>query len=109
MPKVIVDQAGPLPINLRVNWPSSGPVVMAVSGSAYTNTPGSMLAVKVSVALTGLVTLTQCANAAGMHLAFPAAMPVINGVIGDTPISITAANGTTLTDSNDRFTVTLIY
>jgi hypothetical protein len=110
MPQVIIDQPGPLPINTRIRWPSSNPVVMAVSGSAYGKTANSMLAVQVSVGLTNIVTLSEFANPAGTHMAFPTAFPLVsNGVIGDAPLSITAATPATLTDSNDRFTITLIY
>ena len=106
---VIINQAGPLPIKVTVDWPSSGAVMVAVSGSAWTQSPNTTLAVQVSVHATTLGTMQQVANPAGTHLAFPTAFFSVNGEIGSTTFTLTAANATTVTDQNDHFTVALIY
>ncbi len=106
---VIINQAGPLPITVNVDWPSSGSVMVAVSGSAFTNNPNTTLAVKVTVHSTTLGTVQHYANPAGTHLAFPTAFFAVNGEIGPTTFTLTAANATTITDQNDHFTVALIY
>lgn len=42
-------------------------------------------------------------------MVLPAGFFAVDGVIGDTGFELLAANGATLTDKNDLFTVTLIY
>lgn len=109
MPQVIHHQAGPLPITMKIDWPSNAPVVVAVSGSAWTPSPNTMLQVKVSIHSTWVGSLQHFANPAGTHLAFPDGLFVVDGDFGETSITLTAGNGATVTDPNDLFTVAVIY
>ncbi|HEY0015941.1 MAG TPA: hypothetical protein VGC13_06465 [Longimicrobium sp.] len=106
---VIIDQAGPLPISTTVQWPSSNTVVIAVSGSAYAKTPGTMLNVKVNMAGTWIGTIQMFANQATTHLAFPTGFTAVKGGYGQFTLTLSAADGNTLTDANDHFTVALLY
>jgi hypothetical protein len=106
---VIIHQAGPLPIKTTVKWPSSDIVTMAVSGSAWTQSPNTTVAVNVSVDGQMIGTLQMYANQSGVHLAFPTAFLPSQGTFGEFTVALTPANGTTLTDANDMFTVALIY
>lgn len=65
MSQVIINQAGPLPISTRIDWPSDRTVLVSVSGSAYSQQPNTPLAVKVSIHGTTVGTLRLFANAAG--------------------------------------------
>lgn len=105
---VIIDQAGPLPIKTTIKWPSTNTVIMAVSGSAFTQKPATMLSVRISIKDTWN-TIRMFANQAGMHLAFPTGFFAVNGEFGDVTITLSAADGNTLTDQNDHFTVALLY
>ena len=105
----VISQAGPLPIQAEITWPSSEPVVVAVSGSAWTKTPNSMLMVQVSVNEKPIGVLQLFANPASTHLCLPAGFFVTQQPIADSVVSLTAGNGTTATDGNDNFTVTLIF
>lgn len=109
MSQVIINQAGPLPISAPVSWPSDRTVLVSVSGSAFTQQPGTTLAVTLSIHSTTIGTLRMFANPAGTHLVIPAGFFTVNGEFGETSIVLSAANGTTLTDKNDLFTVVLIY
>ncbi len=109
MSQVILNQVGPLPISAPVKWPSDRTVLVSVSGSAFTQQPNTPLAVKVSIHSTGIGTVQLMANAAGTHMVLPAGFFSVSGVIGDTTVTLSAANGTTLADKNDLFTVALIY
>jgi len=109
MSQVIINQAGPLPISMRVKWPTSAPVLVAVSGSAWTQKANTTLAVELSIHATNQGTLQQFANVATTHLAFPTMFLVVNGEIGDATVTLTAANDSTVTDQNDHFSVALIY
>lgn len=108
MSKVLVYQAGPLPIDVQTTWPGNESLLLAISGSAYTNTPGTMLTVQVQFGGTRMVTLQMYANQAGTHMAFPTAFIDIPGTIGPVHIGLVAGPGT-LTDKNDIFTVAVIY
>jgi hypothetical protein len=109
MSQVIINQVGPLPIKAPVSWPSDRAVLVSVSGSAFTQQPNTPLVVTLTIHSTGIGTLRLFANSAGTHMVLPAGFFAVNGAFGDTSIELTAANGTTLTDKNDLFTVALIY
>ncbi|HEU0051530.1 MAG TPA: hypothetical protein VFQ39_00090 [Longimicrobium sp.] len=109
MSQVLVHQAGPLPIKATVPWPTSNPVLLAVSGSAWTQKPNTMLAVTVTIHAQTVATLQLFANQAGTHMAFPTAFSSFTGDFGEQTITITAANDSTITDQNDVFTIGLIF
>jgi len=106
---VIIDQAGPLPISTTVQWPSSNTVIIAVSGSAFAQTPSTMLRAKVHIAGTWIGSVQIYANQATTHLAFPTGFIAVKGGYGEFTLTLTAADGNTLTDANDHFTVALLY
>jgi hypothetical protein len=109
MSQVIINQTGPLPITAPVTWPSDRTVLVSVSGSAFTQQPNTPLSVKLSIHTTTIGTLQLFANPAGTHMVLPAGFFAIDGEFGETSIVLDRANGTTLTDKNDLFTVALIY
>ena len=109
MSQVIINQVGPLPISVPATWPSDRTVLVAVSGSAFTQQANTPLAVKLSIHSTGIGTLQLFANSAGTHMVLPAGFFSVSGVIGGATVTLSAANGSTLTDKNDLFTVALIY
>jgi hypothetical protein len=109
MEPVVLHQAGPLPIKTTVKWPSTDVVTMAVSGSAWTQSPNTTVAVNVSVGDQMIGTLQIFANQAQVHLALPDAFIATQGAFGEFPLTLTAANGNTITDANDIFTVALLY
>ena len=109
MPQVIYRQAGPLPLSMKIDWPTNTPVLVAVSGSAWARSPDTPLQVKVSIHSTGIGSLQHFANPAGTHLAFPDGFFVLTGDFGETGITLTAGNGTTVTDADDVFTVAVMY
>ena len=109
MSQVIINQVGPLPIKAPVSWPSDRPVLVSVSGSAFTQQPNTPLAVTLSIHNTTIGVLRLFANAAGTHMVLPAGFFDVSGGFGETSIVLSAGNGATLADKNDLFTVALIY
>jgi hypothetical protein len=105
---VIIDQAGPLPIKTSVKWPSSNTVVVAVSGSAYAQKPGTMLTVKLTIHDT-TETIQVYANQASTHMALPTGFFARDGEYGQVDVTLSAVDGNTVTDQNDHFQVALIY
>jgi len=109
MEPVVLHQAGPLPIKTTVRWPSSNLVTVAVSGSAWARNPNTMVAVDVTISSEKIGTLQIFANKAQVHLALPDAFIATQGIFGEFALTLTAANGNTITDENDIFTVALLY
>lgn len=106
---VIIDQAGPLPISTKVNWPSSNTVILAVSGSVFAQRPNAMLRVKVYIGGTWISSAQIYANQAATHLTLPTSFYATKGGQGEFTLTLSAADGNTQTDANDRFTVALLY
>lgn len=105
---VVINQAGPLPISTDVKWPSSGPVIVAVSGTAYAQSPGTMLRVRLYIKDTWIGSIQLMANQAAQHVMLPTAFLPTTGEYGEFTVSLQADPGT-VTDQNDRFTVALLY
>lgn len=108
MSLTIIDQAGPLPINKAVQWPSSNTVMVAVSGSAWAQASNTPIAVRVSIDATVIGTLQMYANQASTHIGFPTGFYAVKNEQGQVNVTLNPQAGT-ITDQNDHFTVTLIY
>lgn len=109
MNPVIIDQAGPLPITVTGQWPSSSTVVVAVSGSAYSGTANTMMGIEATLGDGTVVgSLTHFANPASTHLAFPTSFHAIQANYGEFTLTLSASSDTT-TDYNDHFTVAFLY
>lgn len=109
MSQVILNKAGPLPLSVTIPWPSSETVLVAVSGSAWTKTPNSNLAVQLSIHDTTIGVMQLAGATAGAHMALPAGFFAVDGGYGSTTVTLSAANSTTIGDQNDTFTIALIF
>lgn len=106
---VIKQQAGPLPIKQGFMWPSSETIIVAVSGSAWTQKPNTLLTLQVMVDDKVIGTIQQLAAAATTHLALPTGFFAVNRQISQAVLTLSAGNDTTVSDGNDYFTVALIF
>jgi hypothetical protein len=109
MSQVVIRQAGPLPIKQGFMWPSSESIIVAVSGSAWTQKAGTLLTLQVQVDDKVIGTMQQLAGAATTHLALPTGFFAITRQISQAVLTLSAGNDTTLADVNDQFTVALIF
>lgn len=109
MSQVVIRQAGPLPIKQGFMWPSSESIIVAVSGSAWTQKPGTPLALQVLVDDKVIGTIQQLAGTATTHLALPTGFFAVTRQISQAVLTLSAGNDTTLADANDGFTVALIF
>lgn len=105
---VIKQQAGPLPIKQSFMWPSSEALIVAVSGSAWTQKPNTLLTLQVLVDGKVLGTLQQLAAAPSTHMALPTGFFAITREISQAVLTLSAGTDT-VTDGNDQFTVALIF
>jgi hypothetical protein len=108
MSQVVIRQAGPLPIKQGFMWPSSETIIVAVSGSAWTQKPGTTLTIQVMLDDKVIGTLQQLAGAATTHMALPTGYFAITRQISQAVLTLAAGDGT-ITDANDHFTVALIF
>ena len=108
MSQVVIRQAGPLPIKQGIMWPSSESIIVAVSGSAWTQKPNTVLTVQVTVDDKVLGTIQLLAGAVTTHLALPTGFFAIQRQISQAVLTLSAGTDT-VTDGNDQFTVALIF
>ncbi|MDB4951131.1 MAG: hypothetical protein JWM27_3780 [Gemmatimonadetes bacterium] len=109
MSQVVIRQAGPLPVKTSFMWPSSESIIVAVSGSAWTQKPNTLLTLQVQVDGKVLGTIQQLAGTAVTHLALPTGFFAVQRQISQAVLTLTAGNDTTIADGNDQFTVALIF
>ena len=109
MSQVVIRQTGPLPIKQSFMWPSSEAIIVAVSGSAWTQKPNTVLSLQVMVDDKVLGTIQQLAGSATTHLALPTGFFAVQRQISQATLTLSAGNDTTLADGNDQFTVALVF
>jgi hypothetical protein len=107
--QTIISAAGPLPLNQTFTPPADGPVVLIVTGTAWsTSAPGS---IGIEVLLNGAVigSVTLFANQNAVHMTLPPLF--LNAMIpSNQPQKISIAGlGKTVTDYNDHFVVQLLF
>lgn len=105
---VVIDQAGPLPIKTSVQWPSTATVVIAVSGSVYSQKPNTMLTVNLTINDT-TEKIQVFASQASTHVALPTGFFARTGLYGPCTVALSAGDANTSSDQNDHFQVVLIY
>lgn len=114
MAQVIINQAGPLPIEADVQTGSSGPATLIVGGSAWSEVENTMLGVDVLFDGEVVGTAKIFSNGTATHRALVPmhfAVDLNKQFDNETPPTYTvvlqAANGSTVTDTNDWFQVVL--
>jgi len=112
-PMIILQGKGPLPLSGSFQPPSDSPAVLYVSGTVWTSNAGNWCGVNVAVAGVQVGTVGIYLNQANTHTAFPGTfIPIdLSSAQPNTKVSITlsAANATTVSDSNDSYQVSLFY
>lgn len=108
--QILLQSNGPLPVSAPFKAPASGPAMLNLTGSAWTQTAGSVIGLSVSIDGAQVGSAWVYANAAGSHMAVvPVMMPItLPDSTGSHTITISALNSGTTTDLNDNFQVTLL-
>ncbi|NND74534.1 MAG: hypothetical protein HKN44_05965 [Ilumatobacter sp.] len=119
MAEEIINQAGPLPIEAKVQTGSTGPASLAVAGSAWSETKNAMLGVDVEFDGTVVGTAKIFSNGTKTHRALVSmhfAVELDKPFTGDPPteppvytVILKPTNGETITDFNDWFQVVLNF
>ncbi len=107
--RIAINSLGPLPITSASFSTKGGTLMLNYSGSGYSNTPGQMIGMTVTLDGVTFVDNTGIyANSASQHLAFvPKTWVLSNIAAGSHTISLSTMNAATHTDSNDIFNVTV--
>ena len=107
--QVIINQAGPLPITVPFTAPGDESIWLEVNGSVWSQMPNQMLGI--SVELDGNV-LGQAQIFSNDPTTHRAAVPAYFEVqLSEVPhsLTLTLANPSTVSDSNDSYTAVLHY
>jgi hypothetical protein len=106
---VLVSQQGPLPISVPFTAPSDAAAVLLVTGSVWTQNPNSMIGIEVFLDGNSLGAAQIFANPSGTHLpVVPIILPVKLSY-GAHKIVLAQSTPATTCDTNDYYTVTLMY
>jgi hypothetical protein len=107
---VIFDGAGPLPQTATFKAPTDGPVVFVLSGTARTSSAAVLTGINLSIDGASIGNAMCWANQNNNHIAMRTTLIPYNSLsFGQHTIEITNAYGSTITDVNDYFQVTLLY
>jgi len=87
----------------------TGPALVMLAGSVWTNQASSRIGVTVSVDGTALGSAWIYANQASVHMAVVPVVLPYTFKSGAHEISLKALSGATLSDQNDSYTVTILY
>lgn len=108
---IIYDGAGPLPVSANFNSPLEGPAVFVLTGTARTQSAAVLTGINLVLDGNDVGSPAMCwANQNNNHIAMRPTFIVIDNLsYGAHTIEITNAYGSTITDVNDYFQVTLLY
>ncbi|HEX8069747.1 MAG TPA: hypothetical protein VF546_07345 [Pyrinomonadaceae bacterium] len=107
--QTVISVNGPLPLKATFNSPSSLPMILFVSGSAYTSGQGGWIGAVVTLDNATIGELVVWCNLSEAHSALIPLMLPVNAGFGEHTVTLTAINDQTVTDQNDYFNVVLIY
>jgi hypothetical protein len=106
---IFSNQKGPLPLTATFKSPSDGPVILAVSGSAWTqNRSGQLIGINISVDNKHLGSAIVYCNEPASHKALIPVLLPTQLSFDEHTLTITAQAGT-VTDFNDYFNVVLTF
>ena len=108
--KVILSKVGPLPLTATFDAPADSPMYLEVVGSVYSSNANRLLGIAVQLDNKPIGTPAQIwSNGINTHRAVVPAYIPVQLQFGKHTLTLTAANGDTVSDLNDTFTVVLHY
>lgn len=106
---IVPNQTGPLPIKAQFYCPTSGDVVLAVSGSVWSSGTNTPVGVNVYIDGEMVTTCSIFSNGPSTHRTFPTRFVQTQLSIGQHTLTLAASTGETNSDKNDFFDVALLY
>jgi hypothetical protein len=111
MPATILaaNQPGPLPLDIPFNAPTDGPAVLMVIGSVWSQTENTLIGIEILLDGTGIGASPVYSNGTATHRVTVPTFINVDLASGDHSLQLTAGDGPTVTDSNDYYSVVLLY
>jgi hypothetical protein len=107
--QLIIDQAGPLPIQATADIQSDGPAVLTLAGSVWSQTANAMTGVSLLVDGEPAGSARIFSNGPTTHRAVvPVTIPY-TFTFGSHTFTLEAMTSETISDSNDFFTLSVQY
>lgn len=107
--QVIVQQAGPLPINAPFQAPGDEPMYLEVNGSIWTQTEGAMIGIGIELDGQVIGAAQIFSNGNATHRAVVPAYFPIQLSEGQHTLTLYLNNGETVSDFNDFYTAVIHY
>jgi hypothetical protein len=108
--QVILQGNGPLPLKGTFEVDSTDSATVFISASASATAPASSIGVQLALDGTVVGGAAVFSNEPGSHKALISPLTIVTlPSPGTHTVTLTAANGSTVSDANDFFTVTIIY
>jgi hypothetical protein len=107
--QIIISQAGPLPISTQFQAPTDGPADLFVAGSVWTKQANNMLAITVLLDGQKVAVAPIYANPTATHLSVVPSIVPVTLTQGNHTLQLVAGTSATISDSNDFYTVVLMY
>lgn len=107
--QTIIAKVGPLPLKDTFKAESDVEVLIFVSGSGWSKTPGQLIGMELVIDGNPVWDCVVYTNEGSSHKAFVPSFFPTKLSFGEHTIMLQPVNGETQTDLNDNFNVTLIY
>jgi hypothetical protein len=108
--QVILNQhKGPFPITVSFEPPSDGPSCLVVSGSVWTQTANQTIGIEVSLDNKPIGSASIYSNAVSTHRAVVPTYIPLKLTFGKHQLFLGPATPVTISDSNDFYSVLLLY
>ena len=107
--QTLITAVGPLPVKTTFDAEGDGDVIFYVSGSAWSETPGSPLVITLYLDGKPIGTISGFTNEASSHKTLVPAFIPATLTSGQHTVFLQVGNNVTTADLNDNFSVTLFY
>ena len=107
--QIVINQNGPLPISTSFQALGDGPVLLMISGSAWTQAQDVQIGAELFIDGISVGTAWLFANQSGSHMALVTVMIPYMISYAEHQITLSPLNKETSSDSNDSYLVTLLY
>ena len=107
--QVVIQQAGPLPINVNFNAIGDMPMILQVSGSVWSQKEGNMIGIGIKLDGNAIGSAQIWSNGTATHRAVVPAYIPIQLTQGQHTLSLFTNTPGTVSDLNDLYTAVINY
>jgi hypothetical protein len=107
--RTIINQSGPMPINVHFESPTNAPASIYIAGSVWTGKTNTKIGIAIILDGKQIGAAQIFSNGNTTHRAVVPAIIPVQLSLGPHTLSLKAENGDTTSDVNDFFIATLMY